>query len=99
MHIRGVKRGLFGFLALVLLSAALLSGFALTTHTCADCAPGRVLCPYAVKLRDGLQQFGREAAAIFGISILLALLQAAISSELEKGNISTPVLLKARMNN
>ena len=94
-----VKRGLFGLLALVLLCAVLLSGFALSTHTCADCVQGRSLCPYALTLREGMQQLIRISVAAFGIAALLLFLQTAIDPDFEKGYMPTLVGLKARMNN
>ena len=96
---RWIGRGIFGLLALILLCAALLSGFALSTHTCADCIQGRSLCPFALNLREGLQQFARVLAAIAGAFTLLILVQALMGPCVEKWNISSLVHLKARMNN
>ena len=99
MRMRWIGRGIFGFLALILLCVGLLSGFALSTHTCINCVPSQTLCPYAVTLREGLQQFARIIAAGFGVLTLLLFWQAAIGQYFEKWNVPSLVLLKARMNN
>ena len=93
------KRGILGVLALALLCIVLLSAFALSTHTCAECSQGSSLCPFALHLREGLQQFARVLAAIAAVFALLILLQVLMGLCIEKWNISSLVHLKARMNN
>ena len=96
---RWYKRSISGILALALLCIVLLSAFALSTHTCADCSQGRSLCPFALNLREGFQQLARIGTVLLGVAFLLFFFQTLIGLHLQKWHIPSLVDLKARMNN
>lgn len=93
-------RVLIAFIALVFLSVGILSGFAMATHSCANCAnETRPSCSAIIMLRNISRYLSETLLGIAAFAICATSLHLAIFLTPGKIYAPSPVGLRVRMNN
>jgi len=89
----------FLLLALLLLLVTISTTIALSTHAASCCVPKCVPCVILIKVYDSLRLLGGVIGLSVGLLALLLFLKLVANTHLLAQNMTSLVLLKARLNN